>query len=149
MIDERIVPSFHLSEFLQSETAARKGLDNTPMTADLANIRNFLAPGMQAVRELLGRPVTITSGYRAPAVNQAVGGARNSQHMVGLAADFICPGFGAPLQIARALVASHITFDQVIQEGSWVHISFSAKPRRVVLTASFTPTGVVYRDGLV
>jgi hypothetical protein len=149
MNDERIVPSFYLSEFLHSDTAVRRGLDNTPDALSLANIRNFLAPGMQSVRELLGRPVVISSGFRSPAVNRAVGGSRTSQHMVGLAADFICPGFGTPLQVARALVASSIKFDQLIQEGTWVHVSFNAHPRRSVLTAVFTPNGTTYRDGLV
>lgn len=149
MNDERLATSFYLSEFLHSDTATRRGLDNAPGAAELANIRNFLAPGMQSVRELLGKPVTITSGFRSPAVNRAVGGARNSQHMTGLAADFICPGFGSPLQVARALVASSIQFDQIIQEGTWVHVSFSAKPRRSVLTAVFTPSGTTYRDGIV
>jgi len=149
MNDERLTVDFHLSEFLHSEKAVRLGLDNTPDAVVLAAIRNFLAPGMQDVRDLIGAPVIISSGYRAPQVNAAVGGARDSQHILGLAADFIAPFFGTPLQVARAIVASRITFDQLIQEGTWVHISFSAKPRRSVLTAKFTNGVASYSPGLV
>lgn len=149
MNDERLTADFHLSEFLHSEKAVRLGLDNTPDAAVLGAIRNFLAPGMQQVRDLIGAPITISSGYRAPQVNAAVGGSRSSQHMQGLAADFTAPFFGTPLQIARAIVASHIKFDQLIQEGSWVHISFSANPRRDVLTAKFTNGVASYSHGLV
>lgn len=72
-----------------------------------------------------------------------------NQHMCGMAADFTAPFFGTPLQVARAIVASKITFDQLIQEGTWVHISFSAKPRRSVLTAKFTNGVASYSPGLV
>ena len=133
MNDERLTSDFHLSEFLHSDKAVRLGLDNIPDALAMASIRNFLAPGMQQVRDLIGAPINISSGYRAPQVNAAVGGSRSSQHMQGLAADFTAPFFGTPIQIARAIVASHIKFDQLIQEGSWVHISFSAAPRRQAL----------------
>lgn len=149
MNDERLTADFHLSEFLRSDKAVRLGLDNIPDALAMASIRNFLAPGMQQVRDLIGAPINISSGYRAPQVNAAVGGSRSSQHMQGLAADFTSPFFGTPLQIARAIVASHIKFDQIIQEGSWVHISFSAKPRRSVLTAKFTNGVASYLHGLV
>lgn len=149
MNDERLTADFHLSEFLHSDKAVRLGLDNTPDAAVLGAIRNFLAPGMQEVRNLIGAPILISSGYRSPQVNAAVGGARNSQHLQGLAADFTAPFFGTPLQIARAIVASRLVFDQIIQEGSWVHISFSAKPRRSVLTAKFSNGVASYTPGLV
>jgi zinc D-Ala-D-Ala carboxypeptidase len=147
MSDERITPSFYLSEFLITQ---QRGLDNMPKAVQLANIRNVLAPGMQAVRELLGAPVLISSGYRSPAVNKAVGGTSRSQHCQGLAADFTAPHFGSPLEICRKILDSTaIRFDQLIHEGSWVHISFVAsEPRRQVLTAHFLPTGVVYSPGL-
>lgn len=148
MNDERLTKNFNLSEFVVSQTAARKGLKNEPGAADLANIRNFLAPGLQKVRDLLGSPIVITSAYRSPIVNAAIGGSRTSQHMVGLAADFTAPQFGTPLDICRAIVKSGIDFDQLIFEGSWVHVSFNAKPRRSVLTAHFSHGSVSYTPGL-
>lgn len=152
MIDERIVPSFWLSEFLESDTATRLGLDNTPKPSDLANIRNLLAPGMQRIREALGAPVHITSGYRSPEVNRAVGSTNpNSQHTQGLAADFKSPQYGTPLVIVRFLVARglrDLRIDQLIQEGRWVHVSFSPTPRNQVLTAHFAASGTTYSPGV-
>jgi len=104
--------------------------------------------GMEGVRTLLGAPIIISSGYRSPEVNKAVGGAKNSQHTKGEAVDFICPGYGSPLKICKAIAASGIKFDQLIQEGTWVHISFSDANRREVLTADFSKGKATYTKGL-
>lgn len=153
MPDERLGSFFWLSEFLRSDTATRQGLANRPGPAELANIRQVLAPGMERVRSLLGVPVQITSGFRAPAVNAAVGSAASSQHVQGLAADFIAPEFGTPRTIVRELMLRQpeLRFDQLIFEGTWVHISFvPGKPRGEVLTAHFVPgQPVTYSKGLV
>lgn len=150
MSDERIAPSFWLSEFLHSDAAVRKGIDNTPAAMHLANIRNVLAPGMQRVRECLGAPVLISSGYRSPMLNRAIGGSATSQHCEGLAADFRAPAFGSPREVAQRLVAhaAALRFDQLIHEGAWVHISFAPQPRGQVLTAHFFPNRVTYTEGL-
>lgn len=148
MTDEKLSANFHLSELLASQEAARRGITNVPGIADLANIRTFLGPGMQSVRDLLKVPISISSGFRCAALNRAVGGSPTSQHMVGLAADFIAPDFGSPLQIARAIVASKLSFDQLIMEGTWCHISFTATPRRQVLTAKFVNGKPQYSPGL-
>lgn len=153
MPDERVGSFFWLSEFLRSDTATRLGLVNRPGPAELANIRQVLAPGMERVRNLLGVPVQITSGFRAPDVNAAVGGASTSQHTQGLAADFIAPEWGTPRTIVRELMvhAPDLRFDQLIFEGTWVHVSFTAgQPRGEVLTAHFMPgQPVSYSRGLV
>lgn len=127
-------PHFTLAELTASQTAARKGLDNTPPPAVLANLK-LTALGLEGVRMLLGAPISISSGYRSPAVNKAVGGAANSQHLTGQAVDFICPGFGKPEAVVRTIIASGMKFDQIIHEfDSWVHLSFSDKPRMQALT---------------
>ena len=152
MPDERLGSFFWLSEFLRSDTATRRGLSNAPDAAALANLRTVLAPGMERVRNLLGSPVQITSGYRSPEVNRAVGGSASSQHCQGLAADFIAPGHGTPRSIARHLMthAPELRFDQLIFEGTWVHISFvPGKGRGEVLTAHFMPgQPVTYSRGV-
>lgn len=116
---------------------AHRGIDNDPPMAILAALKRT-AQGLERVRDRLGGwPIIINSGYRSPALNAAVGGAANSQHMLGEAADFICPKFGKPLDIVYALRDSpEIEFDQLIAEwttngnGGWAHISFSAgRPR--------------------
>ena len=151
MVDERLQQHFWLSEFLRSDTALRRGIDNVPKAGELANIRNVLAPGMVRVRNLLRTPVLITSGYRSEALNAAVGGSKSSQHLQGLAADFISPDFGTPRKIAQMLMerSTEIRFDQLIWEGQWVHISFGpGAPRGEVLTAHFFAGGVSYTKGL-
>lgn len=126
-------PHFTLAEMTASQTAARKGLDNDPPPEVLERLKRT-ALGLEAVRVILGAPLIISSGYRSPAVNKAVGGAKNSQHLTGEAVDFICPGYGSPAQIVRTLVASGIKFDQAIVEfDRWVHLSFTDKPRRQAL----------------
>lgn len=149
--DQRVGPDFWLSEFLFSQTATRLGIDNTPQGMALANIINILGPGMQRVRDLLGTPVFISSGFRCPELNRKIGGSEISQHMVGLAADFTSPQFGLPSTIAHYLMEREpvLRYDQLILEGRWVHISFNGvRPRGEVLTAHFTPKGVTYTKGL-
>lgn len=121
---------FSLDEFTNSQTAARQGIDNTPSPEVLRTLHKT-ATGMELVRQLLGAPIIISSGYRSPALNKAVGGASSSQHMTGEAVDFTCPGYGTPAQIVADIRASKIPFDLVIEEFSrWVHISFSDRNRR-------------------
>lgn len=125
---------FTLAEFTTSQTAARLGLDNTP-SPDVIEALKRTAMGLEMVRALLQAPVHINSGYRSPVVNRAVGGAKNSQHMTGQAVDIICPGYGTPAEVVRAIVKDKsIPFDQCILEfNSWCHISFSNSPRNQAL----------------
>jgi len=126
-------PHFTLEEFTVSQTASRKGLDNTPSESVLKELTKT-AMQMEAIRKLLGVPITINSGYRSPDVNKAVGGAKNSQHLTGQAVDFIAPGFGSVSKIIDTIKKSGLQYDQLIDEyGAWVHISFSDKPRNQFL----------------
>ena len=124
-------PHFTLAEMTVSQTAARKGLDNTPSEAVIAKLRKT-AQGLEGVRVVLGgAPIIISSGYRSPAVNAAVpGSAKNSQHMTGEAADFTAPRFGSVFDVFGAIKSSGIKYDQLALEfNSWIHISFSETPR--------------------
>ncbi len=142
----RLSTHFSLDQLIQSETALERGIDNTPPPASVENLRR-LADGLEQVQALLNNPLSISSGYRCPALNIAVGGSAGSQHVLGSAADFTCPDFGSPLAIAQAIGESDIEFDQCILEyGRWVHISFSATPRGRLLTIHDASKG--YLDGL-
>ncbi len=138
---------FTLEEMTFSSTAVRQQIDNTPSAAVLEKLRET-ATQMDAVRELLGYPITVTSGYRSPALNALVNGSPTSAHMSGHAVDFVCRQFGTPLQICHKIAASNIRFDQLIQEGTWVHISFDPRMRREIKTANFSGGSATYTPGL-
>ena len=142
----QLSPHFSLSEFTISQTASRLGVDNTPDETVIARLKQT-AEGMEEVRDLLGgKPILISSGYRSLPVNRALGSSDTSAHVKGYAVDFICPAFGSPLAICKALSKSKgFEFDQLIEEkGQWVHISFDPRMRREVLTYN----GLIYKNGL-
>ena len=127
---------FTMEEATFSSTASRLGIDNIPDGGQNMNIIEA-AEHLEKVRALLGKPLHIDSWMRVPRLNQAVGGAANSAHMSGWAIDFTCPEYGSALDIVNAIVHSGIKFDQCIEEGTWVHISFAPTMRQQVLTAHF------------
>lgn len=131
----QLTPNFSLRELIHSDTADARGIDNMPPAPVLANLQR-LAGLLERVRTVLGVPVHISSSYRSPDLNRAVGGVANSVHMFGLAADITAPAFGTPLQVAQAIQAAGIEFDQLIHEyGRWVHIGLrDGEPRGQLLT---------------
>ena len=144
----KLSPHFSLAELVSSQVATRKGIDNAPAPAIVANLTR-LAALLEQVRALVGAPIAISSGYRSPALNKAVSGAANSAHVLGLAAD-ISTAKLTPKALALLIWQSGIIFDQLIYEGTWVHIALSAgAPRRQVLTAKFAGGGVTYVAGIV
>lgn len=149
----RLTDHFTLAEFLVSSTADQLGIANTPTAEHLENLK-LTAAGFEKVRSILGDcAIVITSGYRNPRVNAAVGGVANSAHALGLAGDFRAAGFSAlaaAQKIRDAMVAGEIEFDQLILETSRrvVHISFDpARKRNQVLTQAGGP-GTPTRSGL-
>jgi zinc D-Ala-D-Ala carboxypeptidase len=119
----QLTPHFTLEEFCLSQEAVRAGIDNTPPPVAVANLVR-MAKLLEKVRELLKKPMLITSGYRSPELNRRIGGSPKSAHVDGRAADFICPAFGTPYAVAKRIATARLGFDQMIHEyGRWVHIA--------------------------
>lgn len=148
-----LTPHFTLEELTHSQQAVRARIDNTPDKAVLFNLKQ-IASLLEDVRYMLGyKSILVSSGYRCTKLNTLIGGAKNSQHMLGLAVDFTCPTFGTPRQICQQLLDMGLQFDQLICEGTWVHVSIPSRSevaRRECLTAVFEPgRRTQYREGLV
>ncbi|WP_426809110.1 D-Ala-D-Ala carboxypeptidase family metallohydrolase [Pseudomonas sp. WOUb67] len=129
-----ITPHFKFNEMTVSQLASRDGFDNTPPPEARANLQ-LLCCALEQVRALFGVPIFISSGYRSEKVNRLIGGAPNSQHVQGLAADFTVVEV-TPRETVRRISESDIPFDQLILEfDRWVHLSVTrGTPRRQVLT---------------
>ena len=138
---------FTLEELTFSSTATVQAIDNTPTPEIVENLATLCA-SLEQVRTILGFPMHIDSGYRCRALNLAVRGVPNSAHVTGYAADFICPQFGKPLDVVKALAASDLKWDQVIQEGTWVHLSVAPTMRQQILTAHFVNGTANYQEGI-
>jgi len=145
---------FTLEEMVISEVASRKGLDNTPsdaIVASLTRVAQFLEQVRSTAKTAFGpdKVIVVTSGYRSPAVNEAVGGVSTSAHCFGLAADIHCPGVPV-LDLAKLIEQKLIGYDQLIHEfGAWVHVGLSVagnSPRHQSLTIGGHPTST--RTGL-
>lgn len=119
----QLTEHFTLEEFTRSQTATRLHIDNTPNAEQLSNIENT-AERLEEFRIFLGKPVIITSGFRCPTLNKAIGSSDKSQHVKGQAVDFHCLGEDIKDTIT-AIIGSSLGFDQLILEyGSWIHVSF-------------------------
>jgi hypothetical protein len=138
--------SFTLSQLTFSETAVRRDIDNTPNAEQIVNLTE-LAQALERVQELVG-PISIHSAFRSPKLNSVIGGSTNSAHMEGYACDFTAPSFGSPLEVCEVIKSSGIPFDQLIQEGTWVHVSVDPRMRKEALTANFAGGKASYTLGL-
>jgi zinc D-Ala-D-Ala carboxypeptidase len=139
----RLSDHFLLSELLFSETALRIGIDNTPNEQQIDNlglVANYL---LEPARLLLNSPLHVVSGYRSPAVNAAVGGDKESHHMLGLAADFKPIGFPLADAFDILRLSSAMQYDKIIFEcNAWIHVALpiDGQPyRRQALRATGGP----------
>lgn len=136
-----LTTNFTLEEMTASQEAVRRGIDNTPPHSAFLNLLR-LCRFLEDVRTLLGKPLLVSSGYRSPELNKSIGGAKASHHMLGLAVDFICPGFGEPLAVCQKISGSILQYDQCINEfGRWVHLGIDDNNRREDLTKSLGSNG--------
>jgi len=149
-------PHFSLEELTRSQTATRKGIDNSPNEQEKSNLLQ-IAWFLETLREKLNKKygkvaIYVSSGFRCEKLNAAIGGSKTSAHMKGLAADISCSGL-KPIVVSR-FIANHMAdegFDQVIHEfGRWVHIGLANGLQRYEeLTAVKENGKTVYRKGLI
>lgn len=139
----KLSSNFFLIEFTTSQTASRLGINNTPSPTVIENLK-VVADGLEKIRSLLKAPIFISSGYRSLELNRKVGGSPTSDHVYGYAADFTCNKFGTPYEIVKVLKNSGIKYDQILCEGTWVHISFSPKMRQQTLNVTFNKGKATY-----
>ena len=141
---------FTLEEFTFSQTATRYGIDNC-VPLDLMDNLHRLSDVMELVRAALGnKPIRVSSGYRCLELNTRIGGSVTSAHMEALACDFTCPDFGTVAQTAEVLGSVLNDFDQLIYEGTWIHLGLSSGyGRREILTATFENGKANYHKGLI
>jgi zinc D-Ala-D-Ala carboxypeptidase len=130
---------FDVAQFTASDTAARLGIDNS-LPATLLPAAGTTCEMLERIRAHLGSinglavPVIITSGYRCPALNTAIGSSPGSDHVRAMAADIKAPAFGSAYDVAKALgpMVDVLGIGQLIYEfGSWVHVS-TRRPDKVI-----------------
>lgn len=116
---------FTLKELTRSSTAEAEKLDNTPDKTAEANLTKLVDNVLDPLREMYGKPIIITSGYRSPEVNKIVKGAKTSQHKLGEAAD-ISGGSKEENKKLFNLIKDNLDYDQLINEYdySWIHVSY-------------------------
>ena len=146
----KLSKNFSLQEMTKSQTALRRGIDNTPTPDKIDPLTMLCEKVLQPVRDHFDRPVTITSGYRSPELCMAIGSKPTSQHTKGQAADFEVPGV-SNMEVAK-WISENLEFDQLILEcytggntGS-IHCSYVHEPRKELLTYDRVNG---YRKGLI
>jgi len=151
----KLTANFSLSELTKSQTATRKGIDNTPSPEHQENLRLLCEAVLQPVREHFGRVVTITSGYRSPELCTAIGSKITSQHARGEAADFEI--FGVSNKALADYIHDTLHYDQLILEywnesdpnSGWVHCSFSEGKNRKQYLKAFKSDGSTKYEPMV
>lgn len=119
--------NFTMSELLNSDEAKKCGINNIPNDKQiLDNLLILITECLQPIREYIGKPMIITSGYRCQTLNSlpTIKGAKNSRHLKGQAADFVIQGM-TPKQVIEFIQKSGVEYNQLINEyGLWTHISY-------------------------
>lgn len=131
-MEKKIINYFSLDELCKSDTATKNNITNVPEIKSIHNLQCLIKEVLNPLRTKFGKPILVTSGYRCKKLNELVGGVENSQHLTGSAADII-PVNKDDLQKLFDIAKDQGNFDQLIWEGSWIHISWSENPRKQVL----------------
>lgn len=125
-------PHFTLAEMCESQTAEKHGIANIPSSEAVANMRRLCEGCLEPLREALGLPIIITSGYRTKALNnKLVHSSKRSQHVAGQAADFYIQGQGRRELLIKAfhliIVNEGIDYDQLILYPTFIHVSYVSR----------------------
>ena len=142
--------SFSIRELTYSDTAIRLGIDNTPTDEILKNLQNVIQFILEPISNNFDSQIMITSGYRSPALCQAIGSKPTSQHTLGMAVDFEI--LGTPNKEVSDWIVNHLDYDQCILEfwtpseanSGWIHCSFSSNNRKQYLRAYKQHGFIVY-----
>lgn len=146
--------NFTVAELSKSESATRQGIDNTPSMMVIDNLQQLVDNILQPIRDKFG-PVVVTSGYRSPAVNKAIGGSTTSDHCKGYAADFEV--LGKDNKELALFIKDNLKFTQLILEfyrkgtsdSGWVHVSYNKDNlKNEALTAVKVGGKTVYQKGI-
>ena len=143
----KLTSNFSLLELTKSQTAERKGIDNTPSPEHQENLKLLCESVLQPIRDHFGKVVTISSGYRSPELCTAIGSKITSQHAKGQAADFEI--FGLSNKFLADYINSELYYDQLILEywnesdpnSGWVHCSFSEGQNRKQYLRAYKENG--------
>ncbi|KAA1293786.1 D-Ala-D-Ala carboxypeptidase family metallohydrolase [Leptospira interrogans] len=139
--------NFTLSELTVTQT----GLPNDPDERQIVNLKRLCETILEPLREAIGKPIGINSGFRSPAVNRKIKGSVTSQHMAGEAADLCVAGMST-LDVVKTIVSLNLPYHQLINEGmagvTWVHVSVAPqgiKPKKEILNAFGSPGRMKYQ----
>ena len=139
--------NFSLSELTKSQTAERKGIDNTPSAEHQENLKRLCESILQRIRDHFGEVVSVSSGYRSPELCVAIGSSTKSQHARGEAADFEI--FGISNKELADWINENLTYDQLILEywkesdpnSGWIHCSFTLNGNRKQYLRAYKENG--------
>lgn len=123
---------FSIGELCQSDTAVRNKISNTPNTYQKMNMEKLIDNVLDPIRSRWGSPIYVTSGFRTGKLNTLVGGAKNSQHMKGQAADITTGNVTDNKRLFNLFLRSDLEYDQLISERGcqWIHVSYNENYNR-------------------
>lgn len=127
----KLTNNFTLEELTKSQQAVRNGIDNTPDETVIKNLTELARNVLQPLRERLGMPVSVSSGYRSVELNKVIGGSNTSEHCYGYAADIEIHGMSNKQLFDY--IKANFKFTQLILEfynpkdenSGWVHVSYN------------------------
>jgi len=143
----KLTENFSLNELTKSQTAERKGIDNTPSTEHQENLKSLCEMILQPIRDHFDCVVSVSSGYRSPELCVAIGSSTQSQHAKGQASDFEI--FGVSNKELADYIDQNLDYDQLILEywkesdpnSGWIHCSFNTQGNRKQYLRAYKENG--------